>query len=389
MASRPIVGASRLYLPKFEGPLDQYRKVVQLKTLLGRQQFNQVQLQRAQSAQQAEQQAAALERQVDDLIANASGDIRATLPKIRALSPEHWKQWKGWFADYDKKDAEAKMAVIDLGTKRSEQMAQLTQGVYDQASRDAAIRKGVEEQLIDEETAQRWLSMPYDPAKIKALQKSTLTTQQFLTHERNKLNTERQQQQDARNAPEKVYEFIARTMGTARSQKEWTFRRGFAQRGLKRMGVSEDYLGLIPEQYSPQVAQQMKELGISPTAEKTAKPSARDLSGREATLVEGEAVRALQAAGDDADRAIEIVNQSANIPARLKAKIRQRIRERLRPGAGAPSEIEELRDLLLTDGGATGRTTTRQESAEGRTAINPETGEKVVYRGGKWVPVPK
>ncbi len=109
--------------------------------------------------------------------------------------------------------------------------------------------------------------------------------------------------------------------------------------------------------FLPQAAQKVKELGIKPTAEKTAKPSARDLSGREATLVEDEAVRALQAAGDDADRAIEMVNQSANIPARLKAKIRQRIRERVRPGAGAPSEIEELRDLLI-GGGATGSTDT-------------------------------
>ncbi len=87
MASRPIVGASRLYLPRFPGPLDQYRKAVQLRSLLGRQQFNQVQLQRVQATQQAEQQAAALDRQVDDLIANAGADIRAALPKIRALSP--------------------------------------------------------------------------------------------------------------------------------------------------------------------------------------------------------------------------------------------------------------------------------------------------------------
>jgi hypothetical protein len=324
---------------------------------------------------------------VDDLIANAGADIRATLPKIRALSPEHWKQWKNWFADYDQKDAEAKMAAIDLGTKRSGRMAELTQGVHDQASRDAAIQKGLREQLIDEERAQRWLAMPYDPDKIKALQKSTLTTQQFFAHERNRLNTERQQQ-DARNAPEKVYDFLARTMGAAQNQKQWTSRRNFAVARLRKMGVSEDYFDLIPEQYSPEAAQQLKQLGIKPTAEKPAKPSARDLSGREATLVEDQAVRALQTAGDDADRAIEIVNQSANIPARLKAKIRQRIRERVRPGAGAPSDIDELRGLL-TGAGATGRTITMQESAEGRTAINPETGEKVVYRGGKWVPVPK
>ena len=382
------MGTSRLFLPKFEGPLDLSTKAVQLRSLLGRQQFNQVQLQRVQAKQQTEQEAAVLDRQVDDLIANSGSDIRAALPKIRALSPEHWKQWKDWFADYDRKDAEAKMAAIDLGTKRSEQMAQLTQGVHDQASRDAAIQQGLRAQLIDEPSAQRWLSMPYDPAKIKALQKSALTTQQFFTHERNRLNAERQQQQDVRNAPEKVYDFLARTMGTVRSQTEWTAKRNFVQARLRKMGVSEDYLDLIPEQYSPQAAQQMKELGIKPTAEKPAKPSARDLSGREATLVEDEAVRALQAAGDDADRAIEIVNQSANIPARLKAKIRQRIRERLRPGAGAPSDIEELRDLLI-GGGAIGRANTRQESAEGRTAINPETGEKVVYRGGKWVLVPK
>ncbi len=123
---------------------------------------------------------------------------------------------------------------------------------------------------------------------------------------------------------------------------------------------------------------------------RTEKPSARDLSGREATLVEDEAVRALQAAGDDADRAIEIVNQSANIPARLKAKVRQRIRERERPGAGAPSDIDELRGLL-TGGGATGSTGTvnRQTFKEGDVVVNPETGERLVVRGGKWVPVPK
>ena len=384
MASRPIVGASRLYLPKFEGPLDQYRKVVQLRSLLGRQKFNQVQLQRAQSAQEAEQQAAVLDRQVDALISNSGGDIRAALPKIRALSPEHWKQWKDWFADYDKKDAEGKMAAIDLGTKRSGRMAELTQGVHDQASRDAAIRKGLQEQLIDEERAQRWLSMPYDPAKIKALQKSALTTQQFFTHERNRVIDARKAPGEAADIATKEYDFVARTMGPARSQQAWTSRLNF----LRKRGVSEDILGLIPTEYSPEAAQKVKELGIKPTAEKTAKPSARDLSGREATLVEDEAVRALQAAGDDADRAIEMVNQSANIPARLKAKIRQRIRERVRPGAGAPSDIDELRSLL-TGAGATGRANTRQESAEGRTAINPETGEKVVYRGGKWVPVPK
>lgn len=373
MSSVPLA-ALRLRHPRFEGPLDQYRKVVQLRSLLQgqrlnqqRQQFNQQSLQRNQflfqqdqQRQQGEQAAAALDRQVDDLIANSGGDLRATLPKIRALSPEHWKQWKDWFADYDQKDAKAKMAVIDLGTKRMARMAELTQGVHDQASRDAAIQKGVQAQLIDEERAQRWLSMPYDPAKIKALQKSALTTEQFFTHERNRLNTERQQQQDARKAPSeaadtatKEYGFVAQTMGPANSQQAWTSRLNF----LRKRGVSEDILSLIPTEYSPQAAQRVKQLGITPREERREKPSARELSGREAALVEEQAASALQAAGGDADRAIEIANQSPNIPARLRAKIRQRIRERVRPGAGAPSDIEELRDLLI-GGGATGSTDT-------------------------------
>ncbi len=253
MSSVPLA-ALRLRHPKFEGPLDQYRKVVQLRSLLGHQrlnqqyqQLNQLKLQQEQQRQQGQQEAAALDRQVDDLIANSGGDLRATLPKIRALSPEHWKQWKDWFADYDRKDAEAKMAAIDLGTKRSKQMAVLTQGVYDQASRDAAIQKGLQAQLIDEPTAQRWISMPYDPAKIKALQKSALTTQQVFTHERNRLLDARKAPGEAADTATKEYDFVARTMGPARSQQAWTSRfwrlvilrrRSMSQPGSERFGIS-------------------------------------------------------------------------------------------------------------------------------------------------------
>ena len=382
------MGSSRLFLPKFEGPLDLSRKAVQLKSLLGRQQLNQQFLQSNQLKLQQAQRGQQEQQQVDQIIAKHKGDLRAALPEIMQVSPRSGRELQTWLTNWDRQDTQKKLEVLNLSIKKTQRKAQLASGVRDQASYEAAVNKGLQEQLYDQPTAQQMLSVPYDPKNVRAIQRQALTSQQWFSLEQNRLNTERQQQQDVRNAPEKVYDFLARTMGTVRSQTEWTAKRNFAQARLKKMVVSEDYLDLIPEQYSPQAAQQMKELGIKPTAEKTAKPSARDLSGREATLVEDEAVRALQAAGDDADRAIEIVNQSPNIPARLKAKIRQRIRERVRPGAGAPSDIDELRGLL-TGAGATGRANTRQESAEGRTAINPETGEKVVYRGGKWVPVPK
>ncbi len=382
------MGTSRLYLPKFEGPLDLSRKAVQLKTLLGRQQLNQQFLQSNQLKLQQAQRGQQEQQQVDQIIAKHKGDLRAALPEIMKVSPRSGRELQTWLTNWDRQDTQKKLEVLNLSIKKTQRKAQLASGVRDQASYEAAVNKGLQEQLYDQPTAQQMLAVPYDPKNVRAIQRQALTSQQWFSLEQNRLQSEQQQQQDALNAPEKVHDFLARTMGPVQNQKMWTAHRNFAQARLKKMGVSEDYLDLIPEQYSPQAAQQMKELGIKPAAEKTAKPSARDLSGREATLVEDEAVRALQEAGDDADRAIEMVNQSANIPARLKAKIRQRIRERVRPGAGAPSDIDELRGLL-TGAGATGRANTRQESAEGRTAINPETGEKVVYRGGKWVPVPK
>lgn len=194
MGNVPLA-ASRLRLPRFQGPLDQYRKLVSLRSLMQGEQMNALQIEKAQRekqtaarAQQQQQAAADLDRQVDELIANAEGDARSVLPQIRKLSPEHWKQYKNWFADFDSKDAKAQIEAIKLGMKKTDRMAELAQGVTDQASRNSAIQQGPREGLLDKATAQRWLSMPYDPAKIKAIQNQALTTAQFYTHEENRVN---------------------------------------------------------------------------------------------------------------------------------------------------------------------------------------------------------
>ena len=370
MSSVPLA-ALRLRLPKFEGPLDQYRKVVQLKALLGYQRLNQQRQQLNQQSLQSNQLKFQQEQQERARLQALYIEADYKLDKVIELAP---KAGLG---------VQAYQGLIDRRHKRRQDLRKMTLD---------DLKIGKEKVEISGRIAGSILALSPDQRPEAVLQAIPSLIQQGL------ISPEEVQQyeQFAQLPPEQLEQTLrAFQLLAVDSGEQFKAEEKRKERTTKQKEFQSFYKNYRESKGLPKNARVEMEARISPEwkawqgrTARTEKPSARDLSGREATLVEDEAVRALQAAGDDADRAVEIVNQSANIPARLKAKVRQRIRERVRPGAGAPSDIDELRGLL-TGAGAAGRTITRQESAEGRTAINPETGEKVVYRGGKWVPVPK
>ncbi len=242
--------------------------MVQLRSLLQGQQLNQQFLQSNQLKLEQAQRGQQEQQQVDQMIAKHKGDLRAALPEIMKVSPRSGRELQTWLTNWDRQDTQKKLEVLNLSIKKTVRKAQLASGVRDQSSYEAAVNKGLQEQLYDQPTAQKMLSDPYDPKNVRAIQRQALTSQQWFEQEQNRLNAERSRQQDARNAPEKVYDFLARTMGTVRSQSEWTAKRNFAQARLRKMGVSEDYMDLIEEEYSPEAAQQVKQLGIEPKEEK-------------------------------------------------------------------------------------------------------------------------
>lgn len=348
MSSVPLA-ANRLRIPRFEGPLDQYRKMVQLKSLMQGQQLNQARL------GYWNEQKAGLERKRRDqeilqrAYLMAEGDEEKTIREAikQGASPEIISAYRKSMLEDQKTIQGLEEKDLELSIKRAENLsnaigsfnqnvpAEARQGAYP-AFAKSLIQGGL---VPAEQVPQQY------PGDEQANLISMMMTKD-LERRKHELAKRKERGQERADFEDWYYPLWLETTGkkknAANARKAWwDFQKSL--RGEKP-GVD------VP--FPPEVEAQKKRI-------QRARPASQDIRNREATLVEDEAANALRAAAGDADRAIESVNRSPNIDTRLKAKIRSRIRDRVRQGARAPSDIEELGDILR-GGGATAKTTTRE-----------------------------
>ncbi len=416
MGTRPLV---RMPPPRQQpGLMDRMGRMVQLRSLGQRQELTSARTQYVQQANRAQEQEYQEQRAVDQIISKFGGKMRDALPEIMKRAPRLGMEWRTKLAEWDKLDAQRKQEILELSGAKTDRLGQLALGITDQATYEAGIKQGVQEGLFDEDTASQYLSVPYDPEKIKSFRRQAMTTRQFLSAENDRLKLQRQQRQDelkepgvAAGALQEQYDLMAKTIGPAKSRLHWASRRKF----LKNK-VSADLLALIPEEYSPEAAEQVRELGITPSrapAEKKEKPPSA--SGK--ALAERTKQRAMQAAEKEYRK--EIVAIEKDWRSQVDEKTGQRNwynfkdeltisnDEMLALRQMAEDELisskEQADESYLAQLGALGfeagapvnyRNPAREAGApqqvprvykEGDTAINKQTGERLIFRGGQWV----
>ncbi len=112
------------------------------------------------------------------------------------------------------------------------------------------------------------MSTPYDPEHIKGIIRQAQTVDQFISAENARLKLKQQARLAelkgpgvAADALQKQYDFVAKTMGSAKSRLHWASRRKFLKAKVLQGKVSEDVLALIPEEYSPEAAKQVQQMG--------------------------------------------------------------------------------------------------------------------------------
>lgn len=237
--------------PQVESPFEMYGRALQLKNLLTAGKMNQMRYEEMQ--QQREQ-----EEKIDAIIRKHKGDIRTALPEIAEVAPQAVPGIQKQIIEWDKLDLERKIKLAELGGKRTKRMSSLAAGITDQDSYQAAIQQAAEEQLLDPQTAQKYLSTPYDPETVKVFHRQALTAKQIFDLENDRAKQQKAEEAAALEEPgkraETDLELTRKTMLPARSQGEWTARRNF----LKGK-VSEESLALLPEQFSLEAARALKE----------------------------------------------------------------------------------------------------------------------------------
>jgi hypothetical protein len=266
-ANIPLMGQA----PQLNDPLAEYQKGLQIKSLIGQQAMQQQQMQAAQTEQQ--QRELALGQQQQDAAdrdafnksfkdANGNWDEAIKNAPTNGMSGQGVLKYQLARTDQVSKMATMQKDLLANEAAKSDQYAkdayqvQQTQDPDARASLWTSLRNGhiaagtakpgeIPEQVPDDQTLQGIISSHKASADMA---KEAITLQQ----EKAKLPG------DQAEATAKGYSTAAQTMGGAQDQLSWTARRNLA------VSNNPQIASLIPEQYSPQAAEQVRQLGIAP-----------------------------------------------------------------------------------------------------------------------------
>jgi hypothetical protein len=279
-ANIPLMGQA----PQLNDPLAEYQKGLQIKSLIGQQAMQQQQMQAAQTEQQ--QRELALGQQQQDAAdrdafnksfkdANGNWDEAIKNAPTNGMSGQGVLKYQLARTDQVSKMATMQKDLLANEAAKSDQYAkdayqvQQTQDPDARASLWTSLRNGhiaagtakpgeIPEQVPDDQTLQGIISSHKASADMA---KEAIALQQ----EKAKLPG------DQAEATAKGYSTAAQTMGGAQDQLSWTARRNLA------VSNNPQIASLIPEQYSPQAAEQVRQLGIAPKDLATMAPDKMEL----------------------------------------------------------------------------------------------------------------
>lgn len=158
-----------------------------------------IQQQEAQRLQMEQQKADALaEGEIRKALEETGGNVEAALPKIRQIAPKIGLDLEKSIREIKEAGLKMDASQIDLASKRTVRLGQLSAMATDQESYEAVIDQALQEKEIDQETANRLLQMPYDPMTIKKFQLQAMTVEQALGQARVEAEERRKQEEEKR-----------------------------------------------------------------------------------------------------------------------------------------------------------------------------------------------
>ncbi len=385
--------------PRIEGPLDQYTKAVYLKSLLQGQELRQGRIQEMQRTQKAQQRAQEDQQKLQQAYTEAQGDLEKTIPiairmGVSRQTIEKIKQSivqsKKALADLSKVDLDNASQKIDILASAFQSILSLpenqrTQG-YAQA-RGQLIQGGV---ITAEQAPEQYPGAQF-------LQMGALSS----TSSKDQIAAERQRRVDKET---KAYREAQLKKPTARQAEFADFYKAYREsKGLPKNAKVE-----------MQARNAFANLRRAPSTDKPPDPKvkiraqeSKDRAMTNAVKAYSKKIDAIEKDWQPQETGIgtnnykkEWYNFKANrtISDEEMLELRQEAEDEL-IAAQEQADLSYL-EKLAAAGFEPGQPVDYRAQAEARRAkrvaapqepraVNPQTGEEVVFRGGKWVPVPK
>lgn len=262
--------ASSIQVPRAKSPMESLGQMMQLKNLKLQQKSAELDL---VQAQRQDQQRRKLENDmmlIDQVMEGAGGDIRSRIDKIKEINPDIGLGYEKQIRELDKLDLENKERTLDLLEQRTDRMASLAEGMFDEGSKNLAVQQGFTEGLIDEQQVQRLLATPYSEAMKDRIRKKSMLSKEVFAYEQKKVKMEREAPETRIALALKEHDLVGQTMGGASSQASWTARMEY----LKKKGTDPTLLNLLGDTYSQESVEQARELMEFAKEEKGKEPSA-------------------------------------------------------------------------------------------------------------------
>lgn len=169
--------------PRFEGPLEQYGRLVQLRSLMQSQQVNALRLEQAQREARLQKEQEEKLDAVNKIISKHNGDWRSALPEISAVFPEYAMGLKQQDFEMSKAGSEAKITKLELLSARTKRVRSRYREIFDESSYQRVIGELINEGTLEGERGQYYLQLGYDPKRVAAAQRATVSLDKILDYE--------------------------------------------------------------------------------------------------------------------------------------------------------------------------------------------------------------
>lgn len=251
------------------GPLDQAAKALQFKQMMGNNQIQQQNIQEGDIALQQKQQDMKDQMTIRQLFIKNQGDMDKTLndaisagvkpQTVQAIKAQHLETQQK-LANLDKTQLEGVQKRSELFGQTSGSILALPPEQRKQAAMQALpglVQQGVVKPEEAQQLAQQLPQMDDMALEqfLKLHQYSAMATEKLMSEIRAGKEAAIKQPGELGDSIEKANRAISQTMGGTTNPAAWKAKRAFlAQRG---MDVSQ-----VPDEYSPEAVQQMKQLGM-------------------------------------------------------------------------------------------------------------------------------
>ena len=257
--------------PQAKSPMESLGQMMQLKNMVLKQKSAELDLAQAQRQDQQRRKIENDMMLIDQVMQGAGGDIRSRIDKIKEINPDIGLGYEEQIRELDKLDLENKERTLDLLEQRTDRMASLAEGMFDEGSKNLAVQQGFREGLIDEQQAQRLIATPYSEAMKDRIRKKSMLSKEVFAYEQKKVKMEREAPETRIDLALKEHDLVGQTMGGASSQASWTARMEY----LKKKGADPSLLNLLGDTYSQESVEQARELMEFAKEQKDEEPSGR------------------------------------------------------------------------------------------------------------------